>query len=173
MRGHFTAVERQYGYNALYRCGRKNMASRNGRMRIFLPLQVYAATRLSQTPSRRAQTGRDVNPCQILRPWHGRICALLPRPEPREHGCQTLGREAHKLQTLLICCSPVIQCVTQCAAAMQVFDGPVAPRRKRHAVCQNPVGMLNHNGEGPFHARLQVGSSQIPELGGSQPVKRV
>jgi hypothetical protein len=33
--------------------------------------------------------------------------------------------------------------------------------------------MLNHNETGPFHARFQVGSSQIPEIGRSQAVKRV
>jgi len=56
---------------------------------------------------------------------------------------------------------------------MQAFDRPVAPSRERHAIGENPVGMLDHNGMRPFHARLQVGSSQIPEIGGSQAVRRV
>jgi hypothetical protein len=91
------------------RMRRQKHSSRTGRKRMSLDLEVYAAARLGQTPSRRAKTGRDVNPRQILRPWHGRICALLPRPEPRKHCCQTLGSEAHKPKALLICCSPVIQ----------------------------------------------------------------
>lgn len=97
----------------------------------------------------------------------------LPRPEPREHRCQTIGCEAHKFPALLIRGSPVIQGIARYPPTMQALDRPVAPGRKRHAVAEDPVRMLRYNRTDPIYASPQIGPGQIPEIVGSQPVKSV
>ena len=47
---------------------------------------------------------------------------------------------------------PAFQCTARCVARMQVLDRPVAIGRNRHAVGENPVRMLNHNGTSSIHS---------------------